>query len=138
MYGLDAISHYNGWAMASAGALIVMTGLSVLSFIISQLHKVVDWPLGKGSHKVSEKEAAPTEKIAGPEDPSSAVCWPLDLPRTAERLKALTASLGDEFQLAELHSVFIQNDIPHPHLTINCLRDAGLLMPRGEGVFFWN
>ena len=41
MYGIEAINHHNGWAMAAAGALIVMFGLSVLSFVISQLHKVV-------------------------------------------------------------------------------------------------
>ena len=41
MYGIQAINAHNGWAMALAGALIVMSGLSVLSFIISQLHKVL-------------------------------------------------------------------------------------------------
>ncbi len=41
MYGLEAINAYNGWAMAITGPLIVMGGLSILSIIISQLHKVV-------------------------------------------------------------------------------------------------
>ncbi|MBW1726140.1 MAG: OadG family protein [Deltaproteobacteria bacterium] len=39
MYGLQAIAAYNGWAMALAGALIVFSGLVILSFVISQLHK---------------------------------------------------------------------------------------------------
>ena len=57
MYGLDAISAANGWAMAIAGALIVMTGLTVLSFVISQLHKVAGL-LEKGL----EKESTDQEK----------------------------------------------------------------------------
>ena len=42
MYGIQAINANNGWAMALAGAIIVMSGLSLLSFIISKLHKVLD------------------------------------------------------------------------------------------------
>ena len=42
MYGLEAINAHNGWAMALTGAIIVMTGRTVLSTIISQLHRIVD------------------------------------------------------------------------------------------------
>ena len=41
MIGLQAISAHNGWAMAITGSIIVMSGLSVLAFIISQLHKII-------------------------------------------------------------------------------------------------
>jgi len=41
LYGLEAISANNGWAMAITGPLIVMSGLTILSIIISQLHKIV-------------------------------------------------------------------------------------------------
>ncbi|MEJ2331750.1 MAG: OadG family protein [Desulfobulbaceae bacterium] len=41
MIGLQAISANNGWSMAFVGALIVMCGLASLSFIISQLHKII-------------------------------------------------------------------------------------------------
>lgn len=41
LYGLEAISANNGWAMAITGPLIVMSGLSILAIIISQLHKMV-------------------------------------------------------------------------------------------------
>ena len=37
MYGLDAISAHNGWAMAVVGATIIFSGLIVLSLAISQL-----------------------------------------------------------------------------------------------------
>ncbi|WP_300459313.1 OadG family protein [Desulfobacula sp.] len=41
MYGLEAINAYNGWAMAITGPLIVISGLAILSIIISQLHKII-------------------------------------------------------------------------------------------------
>jgi len=41
LYGLQAIAAHNGWAMALAGALIVFSGLVILSFVISQLHKIL-------------------------------------------------------------------------------------------------
>lgn len=133
MYGLEAINHYNGWAMAFAGTLIVMTGLTVLSFIISQLHKVVDRPAREDAQK-----APSTGSDDGEPDVGSATLWPLNLTRCAEHLKPLSASLGSEFQLMDFIAVCIENDIPHPHLTIKCLRDAGILKPQGGGVFSWN
>lgn len=41
MNGLENISANNGWAMAITGPLIVMSGLTILAIIISQLHKIV-------------------------------------------------------------------------------------------------
>jgi hypothetical protein len=40
MYGLAAIQQANGWAMAGAGACIVLTGLTVLSFLISMIPRL--------------------------------------------------------------------------------------------------
>ena len=42
MYGLDAIAANNGWAISGVGISIVFSGLCVLSFVISQLHKVLN------------------------------------------------------------------------------------------------
>ena len=41
MFGLEAIAQNNGWTIAVTGAGIVFTGLATLSFVISQLHKLV-------------------------------------------------------------------------------------------------
>ncbi|UCH23428.1 MAG: OadG family protein [Deltaproteobacteria bacterium] len=43
MYGFENIATHNGWAMAAAGAVIVLCGLAVLSFVISQLHKLLNF-----------------------------------------------------------------------------------------------
>ena len=42
MYGIDNITANNGWAMAAVGATIVFLGLVVLSFVISQIHKILE------------------------------------------------------------------------------------------------
>ena len=43
MYGLEAINDANGWAMAYTGAIIVFSGLVVLSFVVSQLNRILGW-----------------------------------------------------------------------------------------------
>ena len=61
MYGLEAISFHNGWAMALAGALIVFAGLVVLSTVIAQLHKILTfWE--KRHIKIEQKHKMPTEE----------------------------------------------------------------------------
>ena len=41
MFGFENITANNGWAMAVVGATTVFLGLIVLSFVISQIHKVL-------------------------------------------------------------------------------------------------
>ena len=41
MIGIENITNNNGWAMAAVGATIVFSGLVVLSFVISQIHKLL-------------------------------------------------------------------------------------------------
>lgn len=43
MTGLEAITAQNGWAIASIGAIIVMSALSLLAVVISQVHKVLSF-----------------------------------------------------------------------------------------------
>ena len=41
MFGIENITNHNGWAMAAVGATIVFSGLVILSFVISQIHKIL-------------------------------------------------------------------------------------------------
>lgn len=131
MNGFEAISYYNGWAQAIAGGLIVMSGLAILALVISQLYKVVDFieNFGKKPMPVHEDEAS---VCALPDLLSSDICQLGDLSRP------YVEKLGDSFQLCELYDVFMQNSLPHPHLTIRSLRESGKIVPLGEGVFCWN
>ena len=134
MYGLEAIQAHNGWAMAVTGAVIVMIGLSVLSFIISQLHRIIDMVDGRKDRK-SKKLNARNQAAVSESQP---MLPPLsDLSETMNRFKPLTQEIGDLFDLTLLFQLFIQHDDPHPHLTIRSLREQGYLVPDAGGLFTW-
>lgn len=134
MYGLEAIQAHNGWAMAITGAVIVMIGLSVLSFIISQLHRIIDMVDGRNDRK-SKKLSARNQAAASESPP---VLPPLSsLSETMKRFQPLTQETGDPFELTALFQIFIQHDDPHPHLTIRSLREQGYLIPDAGGLFTW-
>ena len=134
MYGLEAIQAHNGWAMAATGSIIVMVGLTTLSFIISQLHRILDLVDGIKNRKLKKSTARGQTSISE----SPPVLSPLsDLGETLKRFQPLTQELGDAFDLAALFQVFVQHDDPHPHLTIRSLREQGYLIPEGDGLFSW-
>ncbi len=128
MYGFEAISHHNGWVAAATGACIVFSGLATLAFLISQLHKLTD--LLDRPPKVTVT-VAPPEKPVVPPPPED----PLDLERTVERYLPLIEELDAEFVLADLYVLAKKYHLPHVHLSIRTMVEAGRLEPLGEGVF---
>lgn len=131
--GLEAISAANGWAMALTGALIVMTGLSVLSFIISNLHKLV---------AILERTTDNAQKTApgkGKETTGDLKSVELlsDLAGLKKMYEPLIKELKQPFQLSELYNISEKNKLPHTHLTIKRLREEGVLTPAGDGAFTW-
>lgn len=131
MYGLEAISAYNGWAMVIIGPLIVMSGLTILSLIISQLHKVV--AIFDKKDKQATKPA-----VTGKDEISVPKVLPIDISETAEIYQQLIDKLEQPFELSDLYRVAEENNFPHPVLTVSRFRDAGILTQAGEGVFIWN
>ena len=128
MFGLEAISHHNGWAIAVTGACIVFSGLGALSLIISQLHKLVallDRPPKAVVEVVADEE---------PQTPPPPEC-PTDLDLTVSRYLPLIEELEPEFDLADLYVLAKKYHLPHPHLSIRCLVDSGKLQPLGDGIF---
>lgn len=135
MYGIEAITAHNGWAMAIVGPLIVMSGLTILSIIISQLHKLVDLIEGKNKKDVAKDagdEADTPTKLAIPDR------MPDDITETAKIYQPLIDQLEQPFELYGLYEIAGKNQYPHPHLTINRLREAGILQDEGEGTFSWS
>ncbi len=131
MYGLEAISANNGWAMAITGPLIVMSGLIILSIIISQLHKLVDI-FDKQDRQTTEPPVKSKDEISVPK------ILPNDILETAKIYQMLIDKLEQPFELSNLYQVAEQNNFPHPILTVSRLRDAGILIREGEGLFIWN
>lgn len=121
MYGFENIAPHNGWAMAAAGALIVLCGLAVLSFVISQLHKFLNF-LENRKRKHRQKrdgyKFGKTQRI--PEFLISPRFFE-DILEPANLYKQLVEQLGPAFPLSELYVIFNKHGLPHPHLTIKSL-----------------
>jgi Na+-transporting methylmalonyl-CoA/oxaloacetate decarboxylase gamma subunit len=133
--GVANIAANNGWSMAILGASIVMTGLIILSLAISQIHKLVDfWKNRKkkaAGAPVAESLAA--EKVA----PVLTDACPINLDELVALYQPLTEPLGSPFELKELYRVAGETGLPHPHITIRCFREAGLLTMEDAGLFSW-
>lgn len=132
MYGLAAIQQANGWAMAGAGAGIVLLGLAVLAFLISMIPRLSGLfePKPAPSKDASTVVDAPPQRIV-PEK------LPTDVHAASTIYIALTADLGEAFTLVDLHRKCKAINLPHPHLSINRFRDEGILVSAGEDLFSW-
>ncbi len=129
MIGFEAIAQNNGWTIAATGACIVFTGLASLSLVISQLHKLVallDRPPKAPVIEVVVEE----QKIVW-----TAPACPNDIELALELYRPLIEELPSEFELSDLYELARKYHLPHPHLSIRCLLDAGRLQPLGEGMF---
>jgi len=132
MYGLAAIQQANGWAMAGAGACIVLSGLALLAFLISMLPRLTGLFEPKILPVSTEQKQTEVPSAIVPEK------LPADVNAAALIYISLTESLGKRFSLIELHIKSRELNLPHPHLSINRFRDAGILVADGEGLFSWN
>jgi len=138
LYGFDNITANNGWAMAFVGATIVFSGLVVLSFVISQIHKVLNlWDKrddrAARAKDVQRKGKAQTD--AGP------VYRERRLPNVDELVivyRPLVEGLKQPFELVKLYELANQMDLPHPNLSINRLREANILVAQADGKFTWS
>lgn len=144
MYGLSAIEAANGWSMAILGISIVFAGLITLSFIISQLHKVLDmwenwgWINGKGDRKTDRDTPVTAENHLHAQLCSHPYFCPTDIDELAAIWEPLVNRLESPFCLADLHELARKHNFPHPHLSINRLRNSNILVPIGDRLFEWN
>ena len=130
--GFEAISYYNGWAQAIIGILIVMSGLTLLSLIISQLYKVVNYIENFGKKQLPAHDNDEAVENAPPD------LLDADIHRLGELSRPYVEKLENSFHLRELYDIFQKNSLPHPHLTIKSLRENGKIVPLGDGLFSWN
>ena len=135
MYGFDNISANNGWAMAVVGATIVFLGLVVLSFVISQIHKILNLWEKRDTPKELPAEEPPAAKVQGPDYKTHYLPSVEDL---ISIYRPLVAQLKEPFEIPQLFEISNKMDLPHPHLSIKQLWDAGVLIAQGDGTFTWN
>ena len=137
MVGLEAIHHYNGWSMAVVGAMIVFAGLVVLSLAIAQLPRFL--LLLEKRNAVSASSQHPPAANEGEGQPLAIPKYfPMDILEAVQFYRPLTEELGPVFQLSTLYALSHSKGFPHPHLSISALRQANLLIPKGNGRFVWN
>jgi len=138
VYGFENISANNGWAIAVVGASIVFAGLVALSFVISQIHKILK--LWENRNAVLER---PKEKIplAEAQKDRGPVYKKQHLPAVNDLIsiyRPLVEQLKEPFELPQLFNIANKMDLAHPHLSIKQLWDADVLMAQGDGAFIWN
>jgi hypothetical protein len=134
--GLEAIAHHNGWMMALFGAAIVFSGLAVLSFVISQLPKLFGLFEAGPTESPPDRTEASTKTAVKAAEPAPAG-FSTDPSAIAAQIEPLISMLNEPFQLSDLYRLCREHDLPHPHLSLSCLRQKGILRPEGEGAFTW-
>ena len=137
MYSIDNITAANGWAMAAVGASIVFLGLVVLSFVISQIHKILQLWEERSTRWGRAKEQALPAEAAAPEAPFYKEQHLPEVSELADTYGPLVLKMGESFELIQLFEIAKENDLPHPHLSINRLREAGILVAQEDGTFTW-
>ena len=138
MFGFENITANNGWSMAVVGASIVFIGLVVLSFVISQVHKILKfWEQRDEFFNRYKKQA----QIEEPKTIKAPVSRQRRLPSVNELTsiyRPLVEQLKQPFNLLQLFEISNKMDLPHPHLSIKYLQEAGVLVPQGDGTFTWD
>ncbi len=138
MFGFENISNHNGWAIAAVGASIVFSGLVVLSFVISQIHKILNlWEDREKVVRRFKKQPVAVE----PQETEEMVYSEQRLPSVEELIEVyqpLVEQLEEPFKLSQLFEFANKNDMPHPHLSIQRLQEADVLVAQGDGTFTWN
>ena len=132
MTGLEAISANNGWAMAAVGGSIVFSGLVILSFTISQLHKLLDlWDRRSTLFNKFKNEKESVQETPG-------IQVSKDIQETIRNFKLLTERIGEPFALPKLLDLSVKCGLDKPHSTINTLLTSKIIVPDGKGYFNWN
>jgi len=133
--GFEAIAFYNGWNISATGVLIVFTALCTLSFIISQLHKILIIIENKDKYIKKAKKLFSRPKKTGLRHKIRAS---RNLNESARQFHLLIQSMKDPFSLPKLIMLAKKVDIARPYSTVNELLATKLIVPDGKGYYFWD
>ena len=136
MKGFEAIAFFNGWRIAAAGVFIVFTALVTLSFVISQLHKLLTaWEKKDEYIKNAMQLFDKQKKVAV--HPKIRVSKNFN--ESARQFNLLIKSLKDPFfSLPRLIMLAKKVDISRPHATVNDLIQSKLIVPDDKGYYYWD
>lgn len=123
--------------MAVVGASIVFLGLVVLSFAISQIHKILNLWDDRQTIINRFKKKPPIAAIPETEEHIYKAQRLPSVDELVDAYEPLVEKLKEPFALSQLFEIAIKNDLPHPHLSIQRLQEANILVARGDGTFTW-
>lgn len=134
LFSFQRITDSNGWAFAALGIFIDIIGLAILALIVSGVPTLVAL-LEKVSGLFKKSPKQPRRKAGARFKPDNTL--EEGIQDFAAVYRTYTGSLGEIFQLSELYRASEENGQPHPHLTIKTLRESGMLVSEGNGLFRW-
>ena len=135
MYGLEAITANNGWAISVVGITIVFCGLVTLSLVISQLHKVIAFYENPEKLK---KIFARSQKKAVESKPAPIVVLTPAQKETFKQFSLLVRTMEDHFSLPRLLFLAQISGLKDPHSNLHLLLKSGTVFPDNQGLFCWN
>ena len=124
--------------MAVIGASIVFAGLVILSFVISQIHKILELWEKRGSLKEDQIEGSTTTKTPKVQATANKVHHLPSVNDLISIYRPLVEQLKEPFEISQLFEISNKMDLAHPHLSIKQLWDADVLIAQGDGTFTWN
>jgi len=135
MYGLQAISACNGWAITFLGVTIVFSGLVCLSIIISQLPKLLDvWD--NRFHLFSQLKVSQQNEVEIP--PPITPQADQNFIEAIRNFKVIVQWLGESpFSLPKLLDLAEKRGISQPHSTLNQMLHEKIIYPDGNGYYLW-
>ncbi len=139
MYGLEAINASNGWAISVVGITIVFKGLVILSFVISQLHKVL--ALYEDPSKIKQLfQVKPDETLSAQDEAAKTARAALTDPQkeVIKQFAFLARTMEDHFSLSRLLHLAKFRGLKDPCENLNQLFITQIVLPDGDGMFTWN
>jgi hypothetical protein len=135
LLGFENISAHNGWAISLTGITIVFSGLASLSFLISQLHKILNLWENKTNYIKRQVSETKTQEAVISSAPETSVST--DMKESMRQYKILVDWLGEPFSLPELLRLAEKCGMDHPHSTVNNLILSDIIVPDGTGYYTW-
>jgi hypothetical protein len=135
VYGLQAIANANGWAMAALGIAIVFCALALLSLVISQLYKVLEFWENRGNYLSRRQGAADADQMPAVEEKPPKLIG--DLTEAVRNYRLLTQRLGSPFSLTRLLELAEKTGQHRPYATLSDLVLSGAIVADSDGYFNW-
>jgi len=135
LFGLEAIITHDGLGISVIGISIVFVSLILLSFAVSQIHKLIElWDKKNTSYQRSKKSQLKDQKTP----PVAELTVPQDVQMASRQFKLLIEWMGEPFPLPKLLDLSEKCGLSRPHSTINEFIKCELIIPDENGYFIWN